>query len=119
MKVSIAWWKLDRCNQTIDTLRSHLRNEGVTSWENIKGMRLKFWISDPINNLWGAVMLWETIHDASLPLPPNRAAELIGYPADIRFTFDIEASIEGNYVNPLLNKIGLCFETETNSSDLI
>ncbi len=102
MKATIAWWKLERSNQTINSLRSHVRNEGVSSWEKVKGMRLKFWISDPVNNLWGAVMLWESSYDPSLPLPPNRAAELIGYPADIRFSFDVEASVEGNYIKELL-----------------
>ena len=110
MKATIAWWNLDKSEQTIDTLRKHLRDEGVDPWKSIDGMRLKFWISDRTNNLWGAVMLWESAEYMTSPLPPNRAAELIGYPPTARFLFDVEATVEGNYANQLLNKLGSCFE---------
>ena len=43
-------------------------------------------------------------------LPPNRAAELIGYSHTLRFAFDIEAIIEGGYICQALNKLGLSIE---------
>jgi hypothetical protein len=110
MKVIIAWWKLDNSDQTIDSLRQHLKKEGIDAWKSIDGMYLKFWISDRENNLWGAVILWETAHYMNQQLPPNLAAQLIGYPPTLRFSFDLEASIEGKYMHPFLNKLGLCFE---------
>ena len=59
------------------------------------GMRLKFWISDRETNRWGAVMLWDATADLTAPMPPNRAAELIGYPPTVRILTDVEAIVEG------------------------
>lgn len=101
MKATIAWWNLDRSEQTIDLLRKHLGEGGISEWENVQGMRLKFWISDPENNLWGAVLVWESEHAMHQVLPPNRASELIGYPPTTRFTFEVEARITGK---PCCNK---------------
>lgn len=95
MKATIAWWNLDKSEQTIDSLRKQLGYEGIYQWGTVQGIRLKFWVSDLKNNLWGAVMLWESEQAMLQVLPPNRAAELIGYPPKIRFTFDVEACIEG------------------------
>ncbi|MEV0618263.1 hypothetical protein AB0I81_33405 [Nonomuraea sp. NPDC050404] len=95
MKATISWWDLSGSGQTIDSLRAHLRQEGVEPWARVPGLRLKFWISDRPANRWGAVMLWESTADLTAPLPPNRAAELIGYPATHRMTTDVEAIVEG------------------------
>lgn len=97
MKATIFWWNLDKSEQTIALLRKHLGSEGVSQWESVQGMRLKFWVSDPKNNLWGAIMLWESEQAMVQLLPPNLATELIGYPPTIRFMFDVEASVEGVY----------------------
>ncbi|AOJ64624.1 hypothetical protein WJ32_18785 (plasmid) [Burkholderia ubonensis] len=98
MKATISWWQLDQSSQTIDSLRKYLKEEGVAPWEAIQGMHSKAWISDPANNLWGAVVLWDS-HDAiRQPLPPNRALELIGYPPSTRVTFDVEALVEQNRI---------------------
>ncbi len=111
MKTIITWWSLDKSKQTIDTLRQYLRDEGVEPWEKIRGLRLKFWISDRENNLWGAVTLWESSEYISQSLPPNRASELIGYPPTLRLNFDIEAMVEGAYLSEALNKQGLSYES--------
>lgn len=92
MKAIIAWWNLDNSVQTIDTLRHALKKEGTEAWEILPGLQFKLWISDPINNLWGAVMLWKNREAMTQPLPPNRATELIGYPPTLRVAFDIEAT---------------------------
>ncbi len=60
MKVTISWWDLDDSDQTIDSLRVYLREEGVSPWAEIHGLRLKFWISDRSRNRWGAVMVWDS-----------------------------------------------------------
>jgi trans-2,3-dihydro-3-hydroxyanthranilate isomerase len=95
MKATIAWWDLSGSGQTIDSLRAQLHDEGVEPWTRVHGLRLKFWISDRVRNRWGAVMLWDSAADPSAPLPPNRAAELIGYPPTERMATDVEAVVEG------------------------
>jgi trans-2,3-dihydro-3-hydroxyanthranilate isomerase len=111
MKATIAWWDLDSSEQTIDSLRIYLRDEGVRPWAGVRGLRLKFWISDRLTNHWGAVMLWESTADLKAPMPPHRAAELIGYPPTHRMTVDVEATIEGIHVAHPLNNLGLAFES--------
>ncbi|WP_405588422.1 hypothetical protein [Streptomyces sp. NBC_01092] len=95
MKATISWWDLSASDQTIESLRAHLRDEGVEPWARIHGLRSKFWISDPQTDRWGAVMLWESTADLTAPLPPNRATELIGYPPTLRMAADVEAFVEG------------------------
>ena len=104
MKAVVSWWSLDKSEQTIVSLRQALQVEGVTPWEEVEGLRLKFWISDFTNNLWGAVTIWESDAAMKQLLPPNRAAELIGYPAAFRFSFDIEASAGEKAILELFNK---------------
>lgn len=96
MKATISWWNLDQSTQTIDSMRAHLTEEGVASWEALRGMHSKFWISDRANNLWGAVVLWDSVDAMRQSLPPNRATELIGYPPSLRSVFDVEVLIEDN-----------------------
>lgn len=106
MKASISWWDLSESEQTIESLREYLRDEGVQPWASVPGLRLKFWVADHAGNRWGAVMLWETMPGADTPLPPHRAMELIGYPPTERVRFDVEASIEGIYADPVLSGLG-------------
>jgi hypothetical protein len=110
MKATIAWWDLTDSEQTIDSLREYLRGEAVQPWSSVRGLRLKFWISDRVGNRWGAVMLWESDDIDDQPLPPHRAAELIGYPPTERVRFDIEATIEGFFSDPELSGRGLALE---------
>ena len=110
MKATIAWWDLNGSDQTIDSLRLYLRQEGVHPWAEIHGLRLKFWISDQLTNRWGAVMLWESTADLTAPMPPHRAAELIGYPPTHRMTVDVEATVEGIHAGQPLISRGLAFE---------
>ncbi|MFC5740521.1 hypothetical protein [Dyella tabacisoli] len=102
MKTTISWWNLDKSTQTIDSMRDYLREEGVTPWEAVRGLRSKFWISDRTNNLWGAVTVWESADAMSQSLPPNRAAELIGYPPSFRTTFDVEVLIDEHHAGAWL-----------------
>lgn len=107
MKATIAWWDLTESSATIDSLREYLRDEGVKPWASVRGLRLKFWISDRAGNRWGAVMLSENDYIGDQALPPHKAAELIGYPPTERVRFDIEATIEGIHAEPNLSWLGL------------
>ncbi|MFJ8731426.1 hypothetical protein [Streptomyces bauhiniae] len=91
MRLEIAWWDLDDSPDSIRALNEHL-SEGVTGdWAEVPGLRVKYWVADPAHNRWGAVMVWETDRPAGHPLPPNRAADLIGRPPDHRMGFAVEA----------------------------
>ncbi|MEV4972221.1 hypothetical protein [Streptomyces scopuliridis] len=115
MKATISWWDLSGSDQTIDSLRVYLRDEGVDPWAAIHGLRLKFWISDRQTNRWGAVMLWDSTADLTAPMPPNRATELIGFPPTVRMMTDIEAIVEGVHSGQLVDR-GLAFEPIRKSS---
>lgn len=88
-------------------MRNYLSDEGVRPWHSVHGLYLKFWISDPENNWWGAVSLWESDDVLHQPLPPNRALQLIGYPPTQRILFDIEAVAEGVHGQRILVEGGL------------
>ncbi|MFB7929727.1 hypothetical protein [Streptomyces sp. NPDC056039] len=115
MKATISWWDLAGSDQTIDSLRDYLRDEGVDPWTEVPGLRLKFWISDRRTNRWGAVMLWDTTADLTVPMPPNRATELIGHPPAVRMMSDVEALVEGAHSGRPAGR-GLAFEPTGTSS---
>lgn len=92
MRATIAWWDLTGSAQTIDSLRSRLRDDEVRSWSDVPGLLLKFWIFDRSGNRWGAVMLWEPgFPRDDQPLPPNLARELIGYAPTERIRYEVAA----------------------------
>lgn len=106
MRVSIAWWDLTNSEQTVDSLRDYLRDEGVEPWASVPGLRVKFWMADRDANRWGAVTVWETPPAPGQPLPPHRALELIGYPATEQISFEVEATVEGLFTEPALSGLG-------------
>ncbi len=93
MKAVIAWWDLDGGGIDAASLRNSLWQEGIEAWAAVPGLVAKYWISD--GSRWGAVMVFESEAAARQALPPNRAAELIGAPAPMRLTFDVEAFVSG------------------------
>jgi trans-2,3-dihydro-3-hydroxyanthranilate isomerase len=107
MRVDIAWWDLDGSTATVDSLRDHLRDGTAEQWGAVEGLRLKFWMADREHNRWGAVMLWEAGRPADMP--PNRAAEIIGYPPTHRYGFDVEAVVEGACESEALHGLGPVF----------
>lgn len=119
MKAVITWWDLNASGQTIESLREFLRDEGVQPWSSVRGLRLKFWISDQDTNRWGAVMLWESVNAVDQLLPPHRAAELIGYAPTQRASFDIEATIEGIFSLPTLSGLGLALDNHPLTVDSV
>jgi hypothetical protein len=102
-------WNLADSKTTIQELRRYLRDESADAFAEVQGLRFKAWISDEVTERWGAVYLWESAEAAEQELP-SRARDLIGKDPDIGESFDVEATIEGRYVNEQLSRLGLAFE---------
>jgi len=107
--VRLVLWNLADSKTTIEELRRYLRDESVDAFEDVPGLRFKAWISDEVSERWGAVYLWESREDAEQELP-SRARELIGKEPDIGEEFDVEATIEGQFLVQALSRRGLAFE---------
>jgi len=102
-------WNLADSKTTIEELRRYLHDESVDAFEEVPGLRFKAWFSDEATERWGAVYLWESAEAAQQELP-SRARELIGKEPDIGEEFDVEATIEGEFVIEELSRRGLAFE---------
>src|SRR5512132_1187506 len=109
MVLRLVLWNLAESKTNIGELRRYLRDEAVDAFGEIPGLRFKAWVSDEVTERWGAVYLWESAEAAEQELP-TRARELIGKDPDVAETFDVEATIEGRYVNEQLSRLGLAFE---------
>jgi hypothetical protein len=107
--VRLVLWNLADSKTTIEELRRYLRDESVDAFEDVPGLRFKAWISDEGTERWGAVYVWESREDAEQDLP-SRARELIGKEPDIGEEFDVEATIEGQYLVEALSRRGLAYE---------
>jgi hypothetical protein len=107
--VRFVLWNLADSMTTIEELRRYLRDESVDAWEDADGLRFKAWISDPATDRWGAISFWESAEAAEQELPA-RARELIGKDPDVVEVFDLEATIEGRFVEDNLSRLGLAFE---------
>jgi len=107
--VRLVLWNLADSQTTIEELRRYLRDESVDAFEDVPGLRFKAWISDETTERWGAVYLWESREDAQQELP-SRARELIGKDPDLGEEFDVEATIEGQYLVEALSRRGLAYE---------
>jgi len=105
----LVLWNLADSKTTIQELRRYLRDESVEAFADVPGLRLKLWISDEITERWGAIYLWESA-EAAEQEQPSRARDLIGKGPEIGETFDLEASVEGQFVNEELSRRGLAFE---------
>jgi hypothetical protein len=109
MVVRIVLWSLADSMTTIEELRRYLRDEEVDEFEDVDGLRFKAWISDALGERWGAFYLFESREAADQPMPGG-VRELIGKNPDVVEEFDLEASIEGRYVDEELSRLGLAFE---------
>jgi hypothetical protein len=105
----IVWWDLSASDQTIESMRTYLREESVAAFSEVPGLRLKMWLSDTETNRWGAVLLFETVEASQQPLP-SRALELIGRPTAVAHSFDVEATVEGRYETQQLARRGRAFD---------
>ncbi len=109
MVVRIVLWNLADSMTTIEELRLYVRDESVDEFEEVEGLRFKAWISDALGERWGAFYLFESREAADQELP-GRARELIGRQPDLVEEFDLEATVEGRYVDEELSRLGLAFE---------
>ena len=110
MVVRFVLWNLADSKTTIAELREYLRNESVDAFADVPGLRFKAWISDEATERWGAVYVFESEAAAHRRMP-GRARELIGKEPDIVEEFDLEASIEGRFVEDELSRRGLAFDS--------
>ncbi|MBC3840310.1 YdhR family protein [Streptacidiphilus sp. 4-A2] len=108
MHAVIAWWDLTESGQSAESLRQVLRDEALPHFAQMPGLRVKFWISDPQTQRWGAVFLWESA-EAAAAATPSRIGALIGYPPVFSSAFEVEAVTEGLFGDPALAGRGLAF----------
>ena len=109
MILRFVLWNLADSKTTVQELRRYLRDEAVDAFADVSGLRFKAWVSDETTERWGAVYLWES-REAAEQTVPSRARELIGKEPDIGETFDVEATIEGEYLVDGLSHLGLACE---------
>jgi hypothetical protein len=109
MVVRIVLWSLADSKTNVDELRRYLQDEAVDAFAELEGLRFKAWISDPVGERWGAFYLFESREAADQPLP-SRARELIGKDPELVEEFDLEATVEGRYLDEELSRLGLAFE---------
>ena len=109
MVVRIVLWNLNDSKTTIEELRRYLRDESVDEFADVEGLRFKAWISDPAGERWGAFYLFETREEADQVLPTG-VRDLIGKDPEVVEEFDLEATIEGRFVEHELSRLGLAFE---------
>ena len=109
MIVRLVLWNLADSMTTVGELRRYLRDESVDAFASLDGLRLNLWLSDENTERWGAVELYES-PEAAAQEQPGRVRELIGKPPDIVEEFDLEASIEGRFLEEELSRRGLAFD---------
>lgn len=109
MLVRIVLWNLADSMTTIEELRRYLRDESVDEFAEVEGLRFKAWISDTIGERWGAFYLFESREAADQELPGGTHV-LIGKQPDLVEEFDLEATVEGRYLDEELSRLGLAFE---------
>lgn len=108
MIVRLLLWNLADSKTNVAELRRYLRDDAVDSFEDIRGLLFKAWISDETSERWGAVYVWESSEAADQPLP-SRARELIGKDPEIAEVFDVEATVS---VASELARFGLALDGE-------
>ena len=109
MILQLVLWNLADSKTTVGELRRYLRDESVDEFAEVPGLRFRAWVSDDTTERWGAISLWESAEAAEQQLPGS-ARELIGKEPDIGETFDVEATIEGQFAVEELSRLGLAFE---------
>jgi hypothetical protein len=110
--VSIILWDLSESAQTVESLRSYLRDYAVDAYATTPGLWQKIWIADtgPKGETWGAVCLREDEKSAyGRPPGASRVVELIGYAPTQRTYFSVEAGIDGPLAGVLGTGLGLAF----------
>jgi hypothetical protein len=107
--VRIVLWSLTDSKTTIDELRRHLHDEWVDAAAEAPGLRFKAWISHEPSERWGTLELWES-RQAAEREPPTRLRDVIGKDPELGEEFDVEATVEGQFVEQELSRRGLAFD---------
>jgi len=107
--VRLLLWNLADAKTSLDELRRALRDEVVGDTAGVPGLRLKLWLSDEAGERFGAVELWESPELAALPIH-ERERELIGKDPEVGEEFDLEASVEGRFLDGELSHRGLALD---------
>ncbi|SCF35139.1 hypothetical protein GA0074695_5934 [Micromonospora viridifaciens] len=114
---SIILWNLAQSEQTVTSLREHLRDYAVDAYSQVPGLRQKIWVSStgPEGETWGAVYLWDNEESAyGRPPAASRVGELIGYRPTRREYFSVEAAVEGvSAVGALMAGLGMAYQDPT------
>lgn len=88
----VSWWDLGRGDPSVQDMESDIF-QGADDWSSCPGLLSKYWLADHENRRWGGVIVWERHPAADLPI--NRAAQLIGRPADVRVCFAVPKIVHG------------------------
>jgi hypothetical protein len=107
--VRLLLWSLADAKTTLDELRRALRDEIAEEAAKVPGLRLKLWVSDEAGERFGVLELWESADFAALPVN-ERERRLIGKDPEVGEEFDVEASIEGRFLEAELSRRGLALE---------
>jgi hypothetical protein len=111
MFCTVILWDLSMSEQTVESLRSYLRDYAVDAYAGVEGLRQKVWLSSsgPEGETWGAVYLWDDA-ESIYGRPPgvSRVMELIGYMPTQRSYFSVEAGSRG-LAEGALAGLGLAF----------
>ncbi|WP_016700130.1 MULTISPECIES: hypothetical protein [Actinoalloteichus] len=115
MFASVILWNLSDSQQTVASLRSHLREYAVEAYSRVPGLHQKLWVSStgPEGEVWGALYVWESL-ELAYGRPPgvSRVLSLIGYPPTRRSYFSVEAATSGGSPLELTAGLGLAFASE-------
>jgi hypothetical protein len=88
----VSWWDLGPGDPSVQDMEADL-SQAADDWSSCPGLLSKYWLADHEQHRWGGVMVWERRPAADLPI--NRAAQLIGRPADIRVSFAVPKIVHG------------------------
>ncbi|HEY5476092.1 MAG TPA: YdhR family protein [Tepidiformaceae bacterium] len=113
MHALVVIWDLSAGSKiSMEGLREYIRDESMTRFRQVEGLRQKTWISNPETGRWGAVYLFEKreqADDVVAHVNEGRVVQLTGLTPSIE-RFDVEAVIEGKHSGIDLLTSGLAVE---------
>jgi hypothetical protein len=105
----VLWDLSAESKVSFEELRQYLRDESITRFRQMTGLRQKTWISNSDTGKWGALYLFETQEQAQAVidhLPESRVVELTGLRPSWEL-FEVEAVVEGQHSGGDLLAAGL------------
>jgi len=88
---------------TLEDLRTYIATRSIPRYQEMRGLRLKIYLSDASVDLFGGFYLFEDAAslDAVLPELGSSIRDASGRPPRVQ-RFDVEAIIEGRHATPQL-----------------